>query len=275
MAVVDAGPPTQEWLAEFSAAEAARRRRRRLIIWLERIVVVVVVLAVWQALEGFGLVKAILISSPWLVAHSLVSYVIHATFYTDLKTTLLEMAVGLAAGIIIGVLFGVLIGMQPRAVRAVEPLVVAINTVPHVVLVPLMVVWFGFGFLPKFIIVAMGVTYVVFINAVAGVSRVDKVLLQNLRILRVGRARMIREVYLPSLASWIIAGLRVAVAFALIGAIVAEFIDAKQGLGFEMTYATQFFNIPMVYAVLVILAVLGIMLSGLVTLAERWLLRWR
>lgn len=275
MAAVSRSSQSEEWVEEFVADERKRRRRHRLIVWAERVLVVCAFLGVWQALESFNVMQAILISSPLLVWHSLVEWVQQASFYTDLETTLLETLVGLVVGTAIGVGAGVLVGIRARVAKAVEPLFVAVYSVPIVLLVPLMTVWFGFGEFPKILIVALGVFYVMFINSIAGVGSADRALLYNLKVMYVGRVRIARELYLPTVTTWVIAGLRLAVAWALIGAIVAEFVAAKHGFGVAMTNAALFLNVPRVYAALVALAVLGLVLSGLVSLAEKWFLRWR
>lgn len=263
------------WLDTFADTERQRQRRHRAIVWTERVFVVCLCLGAWQALESFHVVKAILISSPWLLFRSLGQWVQQGSFYTDLEVTVGEMFSGLVLGTLLGVAGGVVLGLRPRVAKAVEPLVIALYSIPIVILVPLMTVWFGFGEFPKVLIVTLGVFFVMFMNALAGIRGINRSLIHNLRIMDVSRARIARDIYLPSIFNWMIAGLRIAVAFALIGAIVAEFVAAKHGLGVAMTNAALFLNVPRVFAALIVLAILGLVLSGLVSVAERRLLRWR
>jgi NitT/TauT family transport system permease protein len=269
------GTAGQAWVRDFVRSQARARRRGRAEIWFERVLGVCVVLAAWQALSSFNIVRPILISSPYLVGKDLGSWFTQATLWTDLRTTLTEMLLGLVFGTVIGVACGILVGLRPRLSKAVQPLIIAVHSVPVVVLVPLFLLWFGFGLLPKILIVLLSVFFVVFFNTLTGIGEVNPLLISSMKIMGCRTFTIVTQVYIPSVVTWVITAMRNAIAYALVGAVVSEFVAANSGLGYEMSNAALFLNVPRVFSVLIVLTVLGALLSGVMDLAERRLLRWR
>lgn len=269
------GTTDRNWVADFARRQASRRRRSRAEVWFERILGICVVLAVWQALSSFHIVKPILISSPYLVGKDLGGWFTQATLWTDLRTTLTEMIIGLAAGTIVGAACGIVVGLRPRLSKAVQPLVIAVHSVPVVVLVPLFLLWFGFGPFPKILIVSLSVFFVMFFNTLTGTAEVNKLLIAGMKIMGCRTVDIVWQVYIPSVVTWVIVAMRSAISYALVGAVVSEFVAANSGLGYEMNNAALFLEVPRVFSVLIVLTVLGALLSGVVDLAERRLLRWR
>jgi NitT/TauT family transport system permease protein len=269
------GAAEQDWVADFVRGQARSRRRARAEVWFERVLGVCAVLAVWQALSSFNIVQPILISSPYLVGKDLGGWVHQASLWTDLRTTLTEMLLGLVFGTVIGAACGIIVGLRPRLAKAVQPLVIAVHSVPVVVMVPLFLLWFGFGLFPKVLIVSLSVFFVMFFNTLTGTGEVNRLLISSMTIMGCGTVDIVRQVYIPSVVTWVIIAMRSAIAYALVGAVVSEFVAANSGLGYEMNNAALFLNVPRVFSVLIVLTVLGALLSGLVDLAERRLLRWR
>lgn len=267
--------PSQQWVGEFIRDQSRSRRLGQARTWGSRVLAVGAVLAVWQALSSFGLVKVILISSPYLVGKDLGGWVPESTLWDDIRVTLTEMLLGLLLGVAAGVLAGIAAGIRPRFAKAVQPLVVAVHTVPVVVLVPLFLLWFGFGQGPKILIVALSVFFVMFFNTLAGMGEVDRSVIFSMRIMGNRGLDVLRHVYLPTAATWVLAAARTAIAYALVGAVVSEFVAANAGLGYEMDNAALFLNVPRVFSVLIVMTVLGALLSGLVDLIERRVTRWR
>jgi len=265
----------QHWVRDFVQRQARSRRLARAEVWVERILGICLVLAVWQALSSFNIVRPILISSPYLVGKDLGGWFTQATLWTDLRTTLTEMLLGLLIGTIAGAGCGLVVGLRPRLAKAVQPLVIAVHSVPVVVMVPLFLLWFGFGLLPKVLIVSLSVFFVMFFNTLTGTGEVNQLLISSMTIMGCKRLNIITQVYIPSVLTWVITAMRSAIAYALVGAVVSEFVAANSGLGYEMSNAALFLNVPRVFSVLIVLTVVGALLSGAVDLAEHRLLRWR
>ncbi len=269
------GSTQAPWVESFVQRTRRRRRNERIETWAERVLGVLVVLAIWQALSSFGIVQKILISNPEAVGKDLGSWVTQSTFWVDLRVTLVQMAIGLAIGTVVGVTIGLIVGIRPRLSKAVQPLTIAVHAVPIAILFPLFLLWFGFGDLPKILIVTLSVFFVIFFNTLAGASEINPDLIFGMRLMGCNSRDIVRQVYLPSVVGWVVVALRSAIAYALVGAVVAEFLASSAGLGYELEYAAQFLNIPRVFSVLVVLAVLGTLLSGLVDMLEHRALRWR
>ncbi|HUY06117.1 MAG TPA: ABC transporter permease [Acidimicrobiales bacterium] len=265
----------ESWIAAVVQENRNQRRTNRRIIWLERIGAVVLFLTGWQLLNSLGIVLPILISSPRLIGSDMVQLFQTGSFYTDALTTLLEMISGLIIGTIIGISVGLGIGMKRRLSRAVQPLAVAAHSIPAVILAPLVAVWFGFGFQPKIGIVALAVFYPIFFNTLTGASNIDETLVSNLKIFGLSRRSIVRHVYLPSAVVWTVASLRTAVSFALTGAIVAEFVGARHGLGVAMVDASQFLHTARVFSILLVLTTFGVVFGFLVRALENYMFRWQ
>jgi NitT/TauT family transport system permease protein len=156
-----------------------------------------------------------------------------------------------------------------------DPYVKALNAIPRVVLAPIFTLWFGLGILSK---VALGVTlvfFVAFFNTYQGVKEVSPVVLNNARLLGAKRGHLLRHIYLPAAASWIFSSLRTSIGFAVIGAVVGEYLGSAAGLGYLIAQAEGVFDTTGVFAGMVVLMVFVLVLDALVGALERQLLVWR
>ena len=264
------------WLEEFAARESRARRYDQAMVWVERVVIVVVVLGVWQALESFKVISADTISDPVDVGRYFFGTLLEqSSFYTDLWLTFQEMILGLILGVAAGVIVGVALGLMPRVASAFQPVIVGLNAVPKIALAPLAVVWLGLGIQSKILIAALGVFFVVFFNIIGGLADRDPVLSQNVRMLGLSRLQTLTTVLLPSIGMWVVTALKVAISLALIGAIVSEYVGANAGLGYEINAAINSVQVTRMVALLVVVAIIGCLLYGLIALAEKQILRWR
>jgi NitT/TauT family transport system permease protein len=178
-------------------------------------------------------------------------------------------------GSVLGVIFGILLGQNRFLADILGPYVKALNSIPRIALAPLLAVGLGLGIQSKVALSAILVFFIVFFNAFQGVREVDRNLLSNARILGASPTRVTTSVILPSALTWIFASLHVSFAFALVGAVVGEYVGAIQGLGLLIQTAGQNFNNNGVIAAMVILATIALISEALITMLERRLLRWR
>jgi NitT/TauT family transport system permease protein len=144
-----------------------------------------------------------------------------------------------------------------------------------VALVPLLIVWFGVGFKTKIIFTALLVFFPVFMNTLSGARSADNDLLDVLRVMGASRADTVRKVLIPTSLVWVFAGLRISIPFALIGAVVAEMFTSNQGLGHLISVTANQFDTAGNFAVLFVTTMLGLVMTGAVSLLERHFLRWR
>jgi NitT/TauT family transport system permease protein len=182
--------------------------------------------------------------------------------------TLIESAAGLALSIVVAIPLGIAIVYSRLIARILYPFLVASQAVPKVALAPILVVWFGFGLLPKVLIAFFIAFFPIVVNTVVGMSRTPTDMIHLMRSLGASAPQILLRVQLPSASPYIFAGIKVAAAFAVVGAIVGEFIAADAGLGYLQLVADNNLQIPLLFGTLVALSIMGIALFYLVALVE-------
>jgi NitT/TauT family transport system permease protein len=189
--------------------------------------------------------------------------------------TLVETVLAFVIGAAGGILFGFLFARRELLAAVFDPYIKAANALPRVVLAPIFALWFGLGIWSK---VALGVTlvfFIVFFNVYQGVREVSPTVLANAKMLGMNERQLMRHVYWPSALSWMFSSLHTSVGFAVVGAVVGEYLGSAAGLGYLILQAEGTFDIAGVFAGMFVLAVFVIVIDGIVTLAERRLLVWR
>ena len=241
------------------------------VIW-PQIALGLALLAVWETLgRGSG---GIWISRPTLVAAKLIAWG-GGELWRHLGITLAELTIGVVPGMTLGILAGLVLGRAPVVAGILRPIVVALYSVPLISLAPLFIMFFGIGMLPKIVLVAIVVFFLLFFNTFAGVERVDEDLIATGRIMGASAPEQFRKIVLPAALVWIIGGFRIAIPYALIATITGELLSAQSGLGHLLNRAAEQFDTTSLYAVLFILMLLGLFLTEAASRLERHLLRWR
>jgi NitT/TauT family transport system permease protein len=244
-----------------------------ILVW--RVVSLVVLLAVWEGAVASGGIDPFWVSSPSRIAQRAVQLILDGSLLYHTGVTLLEAFTGLAVGVVVGVILGLLLGVSPTIGRIVEPFIMAINSLPRVALAPLLVLYVGIGFASKFLLAFSLVVVIIMVNTYEGVNAVDVKHVNALRILGASRKDIFVKVLLPSCVPWILAGVRVAVSFAIVGAIVGEFISAQSGIGYMIDSASGAYDTTGIMVPLLTLMVCGLAFDVLVQHLTRYLLRWR
>ena len=252
--------------------------RARLL--LLQALVAVVLIGAWHVVSNYpvvGEVKNIrfFFSTPGDVALRIWKFfytgVIWKHLWITLEETLLAFAIGAGSGVVIGFWFA----RQPLVAAVFDPYVKMANALPRVVLAPIFMLWFGLGVWSK---VALGVTlvfFIVFFNVYQGVKEVSPVVLANARMLGMNERQLLRHVYWPSALSWMFSSLHTSVGFALVGAVVGEYLGAASGLGYLIHEAEGTFDVTGVFAGMVVLSVFVLVVDYAVTLIEGRLMKWR
>jgi NitT/TauT family transport system permease protein len=270
-------PPSDE----ASIADAARRRarRRRLLVQAARLAALVVVIGGWQLFTDRKIVDPFFFGQPSGIVLKLQDWVENGTAYGSLwlqiGVTMKEALLGFGYGTVAGIVLGVLLGQVPFLSDVIGPFIKVLNAIPRIVLGSIFVVWLGFGTTSKVLLAAVLVFFVVFFNAFQGVREVDRNLIANVRVLGASRFQTVRHVVLPSAVVWIIASLHVAFGFAIIGAIVGEFLGAQEGLGLVISTAQNNFDPNGIFAAMLLIAVVALTAEGLISQLEKRLLSWR
>ena len=239
-----------------------------------QLLMVVVFLAAWEWLSG-ALKFDFWISKPSLVVSALLAWYHSGDLATDLRMTMTEAGVGFVAGSVAGGLVGFVLGWVRRLGDLFEPFVLSLYTLPKIALAPLFVLWFGIGVANKIMFSAMLVFFMVFFTTYQGTRQVDRELVENARMLGADRWSIWTKIAIPYSAVWVFTGLRIGLPYALIGAIVGEFVAAEAGVGFRIKEATSFFNTASVFAGLLVLMAISMVLLGGLKLIEMRVLRWQ
>lgn len=185
-----------------------------------------------------------------------------------------EAVLGFLIGSGLGSLTGLLLWLSPATAATVRPVMIAINGVPKIALAPLIIVWFGIGMEAKIAIAAILTFIVSLIATYAGTQEVDQDLVRLMRSLGASRWQTWRKVVAPATLPWIVSALRLNVGFALIGAVVGEYISAKEGLGYLVYFSGTLYDLNAVWAGIFALMFLALLLDAVVTQVERRV-RWR
>jgi NitT/TauT family transport system permease protein len=231
-------------------------------------------LLVWQGASG-RLVDNFFISNPIDVGTRLAGWVGDGSLFVHLWATVYATVVGFFVGAVGGVVLGIWLGVSPFTSRLLSPYLNALNALPKVALAPLFVLWFGLGIESKIALAAVLVLFLVFLNTYAGVREVDQDLIDGARLMKATRTQLIGKVIIPSAMSWVFAGLKISVPYALIGAVLGEMIAANRGLGYLVQFSGSQFDSAGVFAVLIVIALLAVALNFLVEIVQHRIQQWR
>ena len=261
------------------ATAAGRARRERIVVNVLRVSVLVVVIGGWELLTRVGALDPFFFGRPSLVVLQIRDWIRDGTeagpLWTQVWVTLQEALLGFAIGVVAGIVCGIALGRVRLLSRIFGPYLKVLNSIPRIVLGSIFIVWLGLGLPSKVALAVVLVFFAVFFNAFQGTREVDRNLVANARILGASGRQVTWQVVLPSALTWIVASLHVSFGFALIGAIVGEFLGAQQGLGLLISQAQGTFNPNGVFAAMVIIAVVALAAEGLIALLEKVLLSWR
>ncbi|MDX2543356.1 ABC transporter permease [Streptomyces sp. WI04-05B] len=267
--------------APSASADAAKRaaRRRTAQVWAGRIGLAVFVIGGWQAFTTWGIVDPFFFGQPSGIAKRLVDLFQHGTefgsFYSNIWTTIQEALAGFALGAVTGVVFGVTLGQSRFLADVLGPYIKMVNAIPRIVLGSIFIVAFGIGVLPKILLAAVLVFFIVFFNAFQGVREVDLNILANAKVLGASQMQITRHVIVPSALTWIIASLHSAFGFAIVGALVGEVLGAQSGLGLVIKTAQNNFDPDGVFATMLVISVIVLGAEWLIGKLEHRLLSWR
>ena len=252
----------------------------RLTLLVLQILVAVVSIALWHVLTtvpvgGRMLLPPFFFSNPFDVAERIWKMFATGVVWRHLWVTLVESTLAFVIGSVSGVLIGFWFARKPIVAAVFDPYVKMANALPRVVLAPIFTLWLGLGIWSK---VALGVTlvfFIVFFNVYQGIKEVSPTVLANARMLGMNERQLMRHVYWPSALSWMFSSLHTSVGFAVVGAVVGEYLGSAAGLGYMIQQAEGIFDVAGVFAGMFVLAAFVIAIDAVVTLVEKRLLVWR
>ena len=260
-------------LASNTAAPNRRRTHRR---WaLIRLLSPVVLLGVWQLGSALGVIPQDVLPAPSLMAEAGIELIENGQLADALRVSGIRVVEGLLLGGFLGVALGTAVGLSRWFEATVDPPMQMIRALPHLGLIPLFILWFGIGELPKVLLVALGVSFPLYLNTFSAIRQVDPKLLETAQVLGFSLWQRFRTIILPSAAPQVLVGLRQSLAIAWLTLIVAEQINADKGIGFLINNARDFLRIDIIIFGLIVYALLGIGTDAIVRELERRALRYR
>ncbi|MDQ0475219.1 ABC transporter permease [Labrys wisconsinensis] len=273
-----APPKAQGGTLKLHSLAERQRRRQRLVLAL-RLAVLIVMLGGWELGVRAGAIDPFFFGQPSGIAAKLVEWIRDGTsigpLWFQVWVTIYEAGAGFLIGSVLGILCGVVLGRNALLADVFSIYIKIANSIPRVVLGSIFIVALGLGAASKIALAVVMVFFVVFANAFQGVREADKNLIANARILGASRWAITRSVVMPSALSWILASLHVSFGFALVGAIVGEFLGARQGMGMLIATAQGSFDANGVFTAMIVIAVVALIAEGVLTLIEERLMSWR
>jgi len=235
---------------------------------------IVVIFGFWEFASG-TMFSAFWISKPTLIAAYVWKWVVYGDFFYQLSFTFGSMLIGFAMGAVLGLLAGVVLSRMHFLSEVLDPFLVAINGIPRVALAPLFVVWFGIDMLPKIILVFTLVFFVIFYNTYAGIKSVDRRFTDLAFVMGANANELFRKVILPASMPHIFLGIKLSIPYALIGAIIGEFVASSAGLGWKIQMETSLYNTTGTMAGLIVMMLIVVAMNSLLARVEHRLLRWQ
>lgn len=247
-------------------------RRPALLVRLAAPITLIALLAVWQLVCTAGLIPPFMLPSPLRVAQALVGD--WSLLAQHAATSLVEAGLGLAAGVALGFVAALAMDRFELLYRAFYPIVVLTQTIPTVAIAPLLVLWFGYGMLPKVVLIVVATFFPITVGLLEGLRSVDPDEIDLMRAMGATRVQILRHVKLPAALPQFFSGLKISAAYAIVGAVIAEWLGGFSGLGVYMTRVRKAYSFDKMFAVIFLISGLSLVLMWAVEALRRALMPW-
>jgi sulfonate transport system permease protein len=252
-----------------------RPSRRSPLRHLARWVSPVVIIGLWQALSSAGVLSERQIAAPAQILATAVDLVRAGTLGAETLVSVQRVAIGFTIGASVGLVLAVVAGLSRVGEHAVDPPMQMLRTLPHLGLIPLLIIWMGIGEAPKIALIAMGVAFPLYLNTLAGIRGIERKTVEAARSMNLAWAQRLRHVTIPGALPQTLVGLRQSLGIAWLTLIVAETISASSGLGYLINHARDFLQTDVIVVGLAVYSVLGLSTDAVVRHLEGRALAWR
>lgn len=263
-----------EWTQATKPSIQNRGLAKAYVVVTQVSLIVLVILA-WQWLVASGVINGKLLGSPVGIWHAGVTMVRDGTLLTDVGITMQETLEGFLLGTVIGTVLGLVLWFSPFAARVFEPFLVSFNGFPKIALGPMIIIWFGSGLLSKVALAFSSTVVVALLSSYQGTKEIDPDFQRLLASLGASRWHVFKILMLPGVMPWILSAMRINIGFALVGAVVGEFISASAGVGYAISVAGNLFDLNTVWVGILLLTMMAGMFYFAISVLEKILLRGR
>ncbi|MGW5647898.1 ABC transporter permease [Saccharopolyspora sp. NPDC003752] len=251
------------------------RRENRVPRWVFKLISPIALVVIWQVLSSTGVLSDDTLASPATVAGTAVEMWDEGRLQEAIAASLQRVGAGLVIGVVVAIVLATLSGLFRRGEDLIDAPMQMLRTVPVIGLIPLLIIWFGIGEQPKIVLIALAVTFPLYMNIYGGIRNVDAGLVEAAKTLGLGWFAQVRHIILPAAMPNALVGLRYSLGSAWLALVFGETINATAGIGYEMNMAREFFQTDVIVVCLVLYALLGLVADFIVRLLERTLLAWR
>lgn len=242
-------------------------------IYLYSTLLFISLLILWEMIVKVKKISPLILPKPTTIGENLITLLLSGYFTAHIYTTLVEIISGFFVGALIGMGLGLLVAQSNTLRLVLKPYIIATQAMPKVALAPLLILWFGYGYTPKILIVALISFFPLFESTITGLLVVDKDRLALFQLLKASKWQTLWRLQLPTAIPYLLSGMRVAVVLSVVGAVVSEFIGANKGLGALIIVAQGMMDTPLLFSAFILLTVIGILLYASIYTIEHLLLR--
>lgn len=252
-----------------------KRDLGKVTITLKGFIFPFVILVIWELTGAWGLISPTLLPRPSAILTTFIDLVLTGNLIEHFKISLWRALGGFIIGGTLGLLVGVAVGFKKNIEQTVDPTIQMLRTVPTLAVIPLFILWFGFGEVSKILLIAKGAFFPLYVNTFLGIRSVDSKLFDVAKVLEFNRWQLITRLILPSALPNILLGLRLSIGVAWLALVAAELMGSSEGIGYLIMDARQFSQTSIVFVGIIIFAVFGKVSDSLVKVFEKRLLKWQ
>ncbi|MDH6365574.1 ABC-type nitrate/sulfonate/bicarbonate transport system permease component [Enterococcus sp. PF1-24] len=250
-----------------------KKKRKNININFPALLTIAFLLLLWQAASSWQLIPAFMLPAPLQVVQAFIADFSLLMFHS--KVTLLEALLGLVIGVLAGVLSAILMDRFPILEKALHPLLVLTQTVPTVAIAPLLTVWFGFGMTPKIVLIVITIFFPVTVSMLKGFRSVDPDEIKLLTSMGANPLQMLWFLKLPASLNDFFAALKIAATYAVVGAVVSEWLGGFEGLGVYMTRVRKSYAFDKMFAVIFLISIISLLLVTAINFLEKIMMPWK
>jgi len=242
-------------------------------IYLYSTLLFISLLILWEMIVKVKKISPLILPKPTTIADHLFTLLLSGYFTPHIFTTLVEIISGFFVGALLGIGLGLLVAQSNTLRLVLKPYIIATQAMPKVALAPLLILWFGYGYTPKILIVALISFFPLFESTITGLLVVDKDRLALFQLLKASKWQTMWRLQMPTAIPYLLSGMRVAVVLSVVGAVVSEFIGANKGLGALIIVAQGMMDTPLLFSAFILLTAIGILLYASIYAIEHLFLR--